>query len=99
MSTAPTSQDRHPTAALTQGAHRSSGSFELVLAPVIMALLGLQLDYWVGTHPLFILLFTIWGALGAGALVYYRYRDQMNRLREARVESSAGGTGGEGGRR
>lgn len=63
--------------ALTDAAHRSAGSFELVLGPVIMALLGLLLDGVFGTRPLLTVLFTIWGALGAGISIYFRYRHQF----------------------
>lgn len=63
--------------ALTDAAHRSAGSFELVLGPVIMALLGLLLDGVFGTRPLLTLLFTIWGAFGAGMSIYFRYRHQF----------------------
>ncbi len=62
---------------LTNAANRSSGSFELVLGPVVMALIGLAIDKALGTTPLFILLFTLWGAVGAAASIYYRYRRQM----------------------
>ena len=44
---------------LTDAAHRSSGSFELVLGPVMMALLGLLLDGVFGTKPVLTIVFTI----------------------------------------
>jgi F0F1-type ATP synthase assembly protein I len=62
---------------LTSAANRSAGSFELVLGPVLMALIGLAIDKALGTTPLFILLFTFWGAAGAAVGIYYRYRRQM----------------------
>ena len=62
---------------MTSAAHRSTASFELVLGPVLMAILGLLLDRWLGTTPLFILLFTLWGAAGAAIGIYYRYRQQI----------------------
>ena len=76
--------DRPPT--LTNLATHATGSFELVLAPVLMALVGLGIDAWLGTRPLFILLFTVWGAVGAFVSIYVRYRRQM-----APVTSSPGG--------
>ncbi len=63
--------------ALTDAAHRSAGSFELVLGPVIMALIGLVLDGVLGTRPLLTVLLTLWGALGAAVSIYFRYRHQM----------------------
>jgi F0F1-type ATP synthase assembly protein I len=65
------------TPAFTDAARRSTGSFELVLGPVLMALVGLLVDRWLGTAPLFILLFTAWGAVGAFVSIYYRYREQV----------------------
>lgn len=65
------------TKPFTDAAHRSTGSFELVLGPVLMALLGLVMDRWLGTAPLFILLFTVWGIVGASVSLYFRYRDQV----------------------
>jgi len=69
--------DRSTPPALTDAANRSSGSFELVLGPVLMALIGLALDRWLGTAPLFVLLLTLWGAAGAGISIYFRYRRQI----------------------
>ncbi len=62
---------------LTSAATRSSGAYELVLGPVLMALVGLVLDNIFNTTPLFILLFTAWGAAGAAISIYYRYRRHM----------------------
>jgi F0F1-type ATP synthase assembly protein I len=78
--------DNSASPALTDAAHRSAGSFELVLGPVIMALLGLLLDGVFGTRPLLTVLFTIWGALGAGVSIYFRYRHQFA---NATAESAA----------
>jgi F0F1-type ATP synthase assembly protein I len=85
------SHDRPPTAALTDAAHRSSASFELVLGPVLMALIGLLVDSWAGTRPWFTVVFAVWGMAGAGVLVYYRYRQQMEAVRATVVRSSAPG--------
>ena len=70
--------DKPSTPALADAAHKSTGSFELVLGPVLMALLGLVVDRWLGTAPLFILLFTLWGVIGAAVSLYYRYRTQVS---------------------
>lgn len=62
---------------LTDAANRSTGSFELVLGPVIMALIGLLLDGVFGTRPILTIVLTIWGALGASVAIFYRYRRQV----------------------
>jgi len=65
------------TEVLATGAHRSSASFELALAPVILALLGLWIDRTLGTVPLFVVLLAVLGVAGAAVKVVYQYRHQM----------------------
>ena len=62
---------------------RSSGSFELVLAGVAFALLGLLIDSAANTRPAFLLTFAILGFLGAAARIYYGYKEQMRQLEES----------------
>ena len=64
----------------TRSLHRSHGSFELALAPVILALLGLWLDRTVGTVPLFTLVFALVGILGSFTKVYFEYRNSMEEM-------------------
>ena len=78
QSTEPRSNARE----MTRSLHRSHGSFELALAPVILALLGLWLDRTIGTVPLFTLLFAAVGIAGAFAKVYYQYKASMADLDE-----------------
>ncbi len=63
--------DRRPQ--LSEQMHNSSGSFELVLSAVMLGLGGYFLDGWVGTRPVFMILFTVLGFFGAAVSVYYRY--------------------------
>ena len=56
---------------------RSSGGFDLVLAPVLLALIGLWIDTSAGTRPLFMLGFLAFGAVGAVLKVYYDYQRGM----------------------
>lgn len=78
------------TPAFTDAARKSTGSFELVLGPVLMALVGLLLDRWLGTAPLFILLFTVWGAAGAFVSLYFRYREQIRSTAQHPTARSGG---------
>lgn len=66
----------------TRSLHRSSGSFELVFAPVILALVGLWLDRTLGTLPTFTVGLAVFGAIGAGVAQYYAYQQRMVRLAE-----------------
>ena len=50
---------------LHNGFRRSSGGFDLVLGPVLMALIGLWIDTAAGTRPLFTLVLFAFGAVGA----------------------------------
>jgi len=77
------------TGQLADGAHRSSASFELAFAPVILALLGLWLDRTLDTTPLFVVSFAVLGVLGVGVKIYYQYRHQMEALRESAPWSDA----------
>ncbi len=65
---------------LTQQMHRSTGSYELVLSPLVLALLGLLLDKWLGTLPLFTIVFAVVGLTGAVIKIYYGYRAEMEEL-------------------
>lgn len=67
---------------LTRSLNRSAGSFELVFAPVIMALVGLWIDRTLGTTPAFTVGLAVFGALGAGVTMYFSYHRQLDQLAE-----------------
>jgi len=67
---------------LTRSLHRSAGSFELVFAPVIMALVGLWLDRTFDTVPVFTVGLAVFGAVGAGLTMYFSYHRQLAELAE-----------------
>ena len=71
----PTTEDQQQE--LTRSLHRSHGSFELALAPVLMALIGLWLDKTFQTLPLFTIVFAVVGVLGSTIKVFYVYKAQM----------------------
>lgn len=62
---------------LTRSLHRSHGSFELAMAPVLMALIGLWLDKTLGTVPVFTILLAVVGVVGSTVKVLYVYKAQM----------------------
>lgn len=68
---------------------QSSGSYELVLSAVILGLMGLGLDRWLGTTPLFTVVLTVLGFAGAGISLYYRYRHQIASLEQETKELRA----------
>lgn len=63
---------------LSNGMHRSTGSFELVLSPVLMGSIGLLLDRWLGTTPVLTIILAIVGFAGAAVNLYYGYKHQMD---------------------
>ena len=62
---------------LTQSMNRSHGSFELVVSPLIFALIGYGLDRWIGTTPWLTVIFAIIGLAGAVVKIYYGYEVEM----------------------
>lgn len=79
--TAATPADDSVASEMTRSLHRSTASYELAFAPVIMALLGLWLDKTIGTTPVFTVTLAVVGTLGAGISVYYSYNRSMERVR------------------
>ena len=63
---------------LTQQMHKSTGSYELVLSPLILALVGLGLDHLLGTTPLLVIAFAVLGLVGACVKLYYSYNAEMD---------------------
>lgn len=83
---------------LTRSLHRSHGSFELAAAPVLMALIGLGLDRWLGTAPVLTIVLAVMGVLGSTIKVVYTYRaDMASATAERPVSSSKVDVGIEGG--
>ena len=68
---------------------RSHGGFDLVLAPVIFALIGLWIDSALGTRPLFTLALLAFGAVGAALKVYYDWRRGMDEAAERTAQLRA----------
>ena len=62
---------------MTQSMHRSLGSYELVLSPLLLALVGLWLDRTIGTTPLLVILFAVVGFAGACIKIYVQYDAEM----------------------
>jgi len=80
--TAPAESTDGSQTELTRSLNRSAGSFELVFAPVIMALVGLWIDRTFGTTPMFTVGLAVFGAIGAGVTQYFSYQRQLKVLAE-----------------
>jgi F0F1-type ATP synthase assembly protein I len=58
--------------------HKSTGSYELVFSPLLLALIGYGLDRWLGTLPLLTIIFAVLGLVGACIKIYYGYVAEMD---------------------
>lgn len=62
---------------ISEQVHRSTGSFELVLSPLLLALIGFGLDRWIGITPVLTVTFAVVGLTGACVKMYFGYRYEM----------------------
>ena len=62
---------------LSEQVHRTTGGFELVFSPLLLALVGYGLDRLLGTLPLLTIVFAVVGLAGAVAKMYFTYRYEM----------------------
>ena len=71
--------DRHERAELIKGLGDdvAARGFELVGAPIIFALVGLALDRWIGTTPLFTIALAVFALAGSAYMLWFRYDEQM----------------------
>ena len=72
--------DRSQRREISQDLNRSSGGYELAFVAAIFGGLGLLLDRWVGTVPLFTLMFFLLGIVGTVVKLWLGYDQQMKRL-------------------
>lgn len=72
--------DRSQRRELTHQLNRSTGSYELVLSPLILALIAyFFVDRWLGTTPVVTVLAAVVGLAGAVIKLYYTYGHEMDR--------------------
>jgi len=62
---------------LSEQVHRSTGGFELVFSPLLLALVGYGLDRLFGTVPVLTIVFAVIGLAGAVIKLYCTYRLEM----------------------
>jgi F0F1-type ATP synthase assembly protein I len=63
---------------------------DLALAMLVFVLLGWAIDDWLGTKPLFIIVFAALAMIGGGARLKYSYDEAMLRHERERAEARAG---------
>lgn len=64
---------------LTQQMGRTTGGYELVFSPLLLALIGYGLDRFLGTVPILTITFGVLGLVGAVTKMYFSYRSEMER--------------------
>lgn len=64
---------------LTQQMGRTTGGYELVFSPLLLALIGYGLDRLLGTVPILTITFGVLGLVGAVTKMYFSYRSEMER--------------------
>lgn len=80
------SQRREISQDLTAGVVRSSGSYELVFGAILFSVIGLGIDYLLGTLPLFLTIFAVFGFLATALSLYRQYQYRMNIVSAQRDE-------------
>jgi F0F1-type ATP synthase assembly protein I len=65
------------TPQLISDVRRSSGGFELVLSPLLLALIGFGLDRLFGITPVLTVLFAVIGVAGAVTIIVIGYDREM----------------------
>jgi F0F1-type ATP synthase assembly protein I len=83
--------DRSQRRELTEQMGRSTGSYELVFSPLLLALIGFVVDGWLGTRPIFTIMAAVFGLAGAVVLIYYRYANEMDQHDEGAPWARPGG--------
>jgi ATP synthase protein I len=54
-----------------------SRAFELAATPAIFGGLGWLVDRWLGTSPLFLIVFFFFAVAGVGYMTWFRYESEM----------------------
>jgi F0F1-type ATP synthase assembly protein I len=67
---------------LTESVMHSTGAYELVLSATLVGLFGYVLDRWLGTGPYLVIVFSVFGFVGASASLYYRYKNLLQVMAE-----------------
>jgi F0F1-type ATP synthase assembly protein I len=62
---------------ITDQMNRSTGGYELVFSPLLLALIGFGLDKLFGTLPVFTISLAVLGLVGVVVKIYFQYRAEM----------------------
>ena len=65
-------------------------AIELVVTPVVFALIGLAIDSLAGTRPLFTISLAVFAIVGQSAVMWYRYDARMRQHERELLERRRG---------
>lgn len=77
MRTRAATRPRADRSELNRNLAQTHGSYELVVSPLILGLLGWWLDGRFGTRPLLVVVFAVFGVAGAATKLFLDYRRKM----------------------
>lgn len=63
---------------------------ELAVGVLVFFLIGLGIDTWLGTVPVFMIGMTVFGVVGYFVRIYYSYNSAMTKLEKERFDNSRG---------
>lgn len=68
------------------GSNAVAGGMEIALTILLFVLIGLAIDTWLGTRPLFMIVLFLFAAAGSFARTKLIYDAEMDRLEAERIE-------------
>lgn len=63
---------------------------ELAVGILVFFLIGLGIDAWLGTTPIFMIALTVFSVVGNFVRMYYAYTNTMEQLEAQRAQNSSG---------
>lgn len=81
--------ERADSGSLSHSSFGLNGGMEIALALVLFLAIGLAIDSWLGTKPVFALVLFILGAVASGVRMYFQYTYEMTILESQRRERAA----------
>jgi F0F1-type ATP synthase assembly protein I len=80
---------KRPAPVMTSSSNEGAGhGVELALLVFVYLLIGIGLDAWLNTQPIFTITLVLFAVIGQFVKTYYVYNARMKQLEEERVEAT-----------
>ncbi|MCX6515685.1 MAG: AtpZ/AtpI family protein [Actinobacteria bacterium] len=80
---------KRPAPVMTSSSNEGSGhGVELALLVFVYLLIGIGLDAWLNTQPIFTITLVLFAVIGQFVKTYYVYNTRMKQLEKERVEAT-----------